>query len=283
MAKKRSSSGSPLQRALAGSKSVVQIATALQEEGLNTEDALRLAQQLADKEAEIYTQRDRAKRDLKLITENIDRLGTNAAEYAEGKAPLRRLRLLQEQHSDIYRSTDDPSLRRRADAILRQAQAGREEVERQRQHEKLRSKRMMRLSEAKKSRVRSLGLPESAVPEEVLQLRGATGRSRLAESIKQATKSQKLGRLKTAGVAGGAAAIALPILAKMIFGGSKEDTINPEMQMMLAQQIGQARGQDGGIGSLETSRTLNNVSKLLGILKILQEQAAQQPVQPALV
>lgn len=95
----------------------------------------------------------------------------------------------------------------------------------------------------------------------------------LLEAAKAAAKSSRNMKL---GIGGGIAALLAAPLLNAIMGGGKKDKMDPKMQMMLAQQLGQM--QNGGdIGSLETGRTLNSVSKLLTIIKAIQGVAGANP------
>jgi len=89
-------------------------------------------------------------------------------------------------------------------------------------------------------------------------------------------KAPKKGGLKRAGL-WGAGGLAAFLLASKMFSGKDEGgpRLPPEMQMALAAQLQNQQG-------VNTSQTLRDMSKMLGIIKMLQDIQGMQPQQPSM-
>ena len=99
-------------------------------------------------------------------------------------------------------------------------------------------------------------------------------------TVAQAGKQAFRGKLLKGGLLGGAAAVGIPLLLKLMGGGKKKagEELPPEIQMQLMQAMTQGgdRGVDPALG---TGRQLRNVFQLLQIIKTLRDMQGlqQQP------
>jgi len=88
----------------------------------------------------------------------------------------------------------------------------------------------------------------------------------------------KVGKATKTGIYGAGGALLLGYLASKMFGKKEEAQggMNPELQMMMMQQM-QGGGASQGVN---TSRTLSDMSRMVGLIKMLQSMQAQEPAVP---
>ncbi len=130
-----------------------------------------------------------------------------------------------------------------------------------------------------------LGTPDvSRVLQEASEAGSRAGRDQARTRLMSTVDKQ----ISTAGKAqkfkkGAGMGVGLLAMLPFLFGNKKDQTVDPAIQMQLAQQLAGGGGGSGG-GGVNTGRTLTDVSKLLSIIKALQGMASMQgPVKTQLI
>jgi hypothetical protein len=230
--------------------------------------------------------RDRTQGELvriKRLEQSLKTAGDRFVDSTSSRSTQPALRRAHENFLRIGGSTavgqaivDDANIRRRLKfeepRLKRQTERAEQKTKRR---QEIRLARKTAGPEARRVRLGGLGLAESTKVPGGGTLGEALGtRQQFREAVGKVQGRRKLFK---GGLLGGAAAVGIPLLLKLMGGGKKKpgDELPPEIQMQLMQAMTQGGGQ-GVDPALGTGRNLRNVFQLLQIIKTLRDMQGMQ-------